>query len=197
MYSVLIFGRLRKIFSAIFTWRNARSTHPTMRSHFLSYSATSASLISPPGTTVSLVGNSHPAMISANRSVFWRPARTSDPLRGVPMYMNRPLGSGNTSTQPSFCIERDKGCGEHHSIAGVNPLLNIIEEILRDIRILSRRLCAGCARRDTVCRAIDHDELLVLTGGHFIMNFVVANEIVPSHGREQDGRRYPLHGARR
>jgi hypothetical protein len=42
-------------------------------------------------------------------------------------------------------------------IASVNPLLNVIEELPRDVEILSRRFCAGITGRNTMRGPFNHN----------------------------------------
>ena len=74
---------------------------------------------------------------------------------------------------------------------------NKANEAIDRVGILAGRGFAARARRKTVNRAFDGDEVLVLAGGQFVHVLVGANEVVRAHRRKQHRNGDRLHGADR
>src|SRR5579871_1600747 len=83
------------------------------------------------------------------------------------------------------------------SVTVIDPLGHVIEEVLHRVRILARSLLACGARLDAVRGPVDDNKILVLAGGYFKMNLVIADEIVSAHGGEQYRHGNVPHGAGR
>src|SRR5262245_53635835 len=78
---------------------------------------------------------------------------------------------------------------------GIDPLRDVIEEVLYRIRVLTRRGFAPRARSASVRGAFDDNKILIFAGCHFVMNLAVSNKVMSAHGRDQDRHRNARYGA--
>src|SRR5262249_50652921 len=74
------------------------------------------------------------------------------------------------------------------SISRVNPLRDVIEEVLYGVRVLAWRGFARRARRAAMGSAFDDNEVFVFAGGHFKMDFAIPDEVMAPHRRDQNRR---------
>src|SRR5215831_6003171 len=79
------------------------------------------------------------------------------------------------------------------SKACVDPGCDVIEQIPDRVGILTGAGGARLTGREAVGGALDHHEILVLATRQVVLAFVVANEVVRTHGGEQHGHRNRLH----
>ena len=92
----------------------------------------------------------------------------------------------NTMTMVASASTFHRGAG---SKPGIDPCLQVVEEIFHAVGILTGNCFTSGARSDAVSGPLDDDEVLIPAGRHIIMDFVVAYEIVAPHGGNEDGNR--------